>query len=179
MWRGLPCFRYWPGRYPYGCVSALTTNWTMTAAKQAGGSGGKVKSLILLFVLALPLLMSCAEPQSIWHDQMLPSGKTIKITSFHLVWGVEHDARYPGNDNFALEFVSANPQAGPKAQEQEAWEVFELIRPISEQWGFTTASLSGYPSTRRKGAYNVFVFKRSSAGKWSCTRYPAKVFAND
>jgi hypothetical protein len=95
------------------------------------------------------------------------------------VWGIEHDERDPGIDSFALEFVSANPQADSKVREQEVSEVFELIRPISEQWGFNTASLAGFPTTQRKGAYDVYLFKRSPDGKWSYERFQAKVFVND
>ena len=138
-----------------------------------------MKSFILGLALALPLLISCSDTHSIWHDQVLPSGKIIKITSFNLVWGVEHDERYPGKDSFALEFVSANPRADSKVREQEALQVFELIRPISEQWGFNTASLAGFPTTQRKGAYDVYLFKRSPDGKWSYERSQAKVFVND
>ena len=116
-----------------------------------------MKTLIFALVLALPVLISCTDTHSIWHDQVLPSGRTIKITSFHLVWGVEHDERHPGNDCFALEFVSANPQADPNVREQEALEVFELIRPISEQWGFNTASLAGFPTTQLSGMVNSYV----------------------
>ena len=138
-----------------------------------------MKTWIVRLALILPVLVGCSDTQSLWHEQLLPSGKVIKVTSFHLVWGAEHDERSSGNDSFALEFVSANPQAAPKAREQEALEVFELLRPISEQWGFHTASLSGFPTTKRKGVYDVYSFKRNSDGKWSHESFPAKVFVND
>ena len=138
-----------------------------------------MKSLLLGLVLMLPALMNCGDYHQVWHNQVLPSGKMVKITSFHLVWGVEHDERDPGKDCFALEFVFTNPQADPQVHEQEAWEVFELIRPISELWGFNTATLAGFPTTQRKGAYDLFVFNRPPDGKWSSQRYSAKVFAND
>ena len=55
-------------------------------------------------------------------------------------------------------------------------QVFELIRPISEQWGFTTASVAAFPSPERSGKYAVFTFSRSSDGRWSVSQTAAKVF---
>jgi hypothetical protein len=138
-----------------------------------------MKSLRLAVLFALPSLLGCSVTRPIWHDQLLPSGKTIKVTSFNLVWGVEHDERDADKDCFALEFVSANPTADPAAQEREALEVFELIRPASELWGFKAAVISGFPSVERKGRYEIFTFTRGSNGQWSFTRQSAKVFAND
>jgi len=110
---------------------------------------------------------------------MLPSSKSVKVTSFNLVWGVEHDDRDPRKDCFALEYVTAKPEADPKAREQEALEVFELIRPVSELWGLDIATLAGFPTVDRKGHYDMYVFRRAADGKWSCTVHPSKVFAND
>lgn len=134
----------------------------------------------LLFVVALPLLPGCSDHfRPVWHDHKLPSGKTIKVTSFNLVWGVEHDERDRSKDSFALEYVSANPQAEPAGREAEAAEVFELVRPISEQWGFRSASIAGFPTLERKGRYDMYLFERKPDGRWSFTRSEAKVFAND
>ena len=83
-------------------------------------------------VLAFTSLAACAN-QPIWHDQLLPSGKTIKVTAFNLVWGIEHDERDVTKDCLQIEFVWSNPAADAVAQEKEAWEVFELIRPASER----------------------------------------------
>jgi hypothetical protein len=133
----------------------------------------------LAVLLAVPSLLCCSAGRPIWHDQLLPSGKTIKVTSFNLTWGVEHDERQADKDCFALEFVSANPTADPAAREREALEVFELIRPAPELWGLKTAVVSGFPSVERKGRYEIFIFTRGSDGRWSVTRQSAKVFAND
>ncbi len=138
-----------------------------------------MKSLKLAVLLLLPALFGCSGGRPLWHDQLLPSGKTIKVTSFNLVWGVEHDERDADKDCFALEFVSADPTADGASHEREALEVFELIRPTSELWGFKTAVISGFPSVERKGRYEIFIFTRGSEGQWSFTRQPAKVFAND
>jgi hypothetical protein len=138
-----------------------------------------MKSLKLAFLLAVPSLLCCSGFHTLWHDQVLPSGKTIKVTSFHLVWGIEHDERNADNDSFALEYVSAVPKADLAAQEQEALEVFELIRPVSELWGFKSAYISGFATVERKGGYEIFTFKRGPDGQWSFTRQSAKVFAND
>jgi hypothetical protein len=48
--------------------------------------------------------------------------------------------------------------------------VFELIRPISEAWGLSTATVSALRSPERTGTYDVFAFRRSAAGTWSHTR---------
>jgi hypothetical protein len=126
------------------------------------------------------VVAGCGGPyRTIWHDQKLPSGKTVKVTSFNLVWGVEHDDRDSSKDCFALEFVSADPQAEPGRREAEATDVFELIRPISEQWGFRRASIAGFPTTERKGRYDLYWFQRQPDGRWSFTRTERKVFAND
>jgi hypothetical protein len=120
-------------------------------------------------VLAVTALGACAD-RPIWHDQVLPSGKTIKVTSFNLVWGIEHDERDASKDCLSLEFVSSNPAAHLAAQEREAWEVFELIRPASEQWQFKTAIVSAFPTIEHRGRHSVFTFTRSADGKWSSTR---------
>lgn len=109
-------------------------------------------------------------------EQRLASGKAIKVTSCMLVWGVEHEERHPNQDSFALEYVTAIPPAATKELDQEALEVFELIRPISERWGFSTASVSAFASVERTGKYNIFAFSRSSDGRWSVNRTAAKVY---
>jgi hypothetical protein len=113
--------------------------------------------------------------------QRLPSGKVVAVTSLLLVWGVEHDERHPEGDSFALEYVSPSITAAPAALDQEALEVFELIRPVSEQWGFDTATISAFPSPERTGKYEVFVFSRSteSSRSWTHVRRSAKVFNTD
>lgn len=129
--------------------------------------------------LFLFLCIGCFGPDNFHqptNDQRLPSGKTIKVTSCQLVWGGDHDERHPGQDSFALEYVSAFPPSAGKELDQEALEVFELIRPISEQWGFSTATVSAFPSAERTGPYNMFWFSRSSGGQWSFSRHPSKVF---
>jgi hypothetical protein len=130
-------------------------------------------------LVALPLFAGCGASRPIWHEQALPSGKTIKVTSFHLVWGIEHDERDTGKDCFALEFVYTASAAEPAAKEREALEVFELIRPASELWGFKTAIVSGFPSLERKGRYEIFTFTRAADGRWSIATQSAKVFATD
>lgn len=109
-------------------------------------------------------------------EQRLSSGKRIKVTSCLLVWGVEHGDRHPGQDSFALEYVTAIPPSAPQQLDREALEVFELIRPISEQWGFTTASVAAFRSVERTGKYDLFVFSRAPGGPWSVARHPSKVF---
>jgi hypothetical protein len=135
-----------------------------------------VRALVVLSILSLA---GCGQSRSIWHDQKLASGKTIKVTSCLLAWGVEHDERDASKDSFALEYVSADPQAEVARREAEATEVFELIRPISEQWGFRSASIAGFPSVERKGRYDLYWFERRADGRWSFMRSERKVFATD
>lgn len=132
-----------------------------------------MKVSIAGFLLIFFFFMGCGDSPRIFREQKLPSGKVVKIASVHLVWGSEHEVRYPGNDCFALEFVSSKPQADPSARQQEAREVFELIRPLSEQWGFDHASLAGVATTQGTGPLDTFVFSRSPGGPWSCSLYPA------
>jgi hypothetical protein len=149
----------------------------------------QMKSLALGFILAILsflgilaaflFLSESGNYRGVFRDQVLPSGKIIKVTSFYLVWGQEHDDRTPSNDCFDLEYVSSIPKTEPQERDQEALEVFELIRPISELWGFNRASISVFQSvfqsTQRKDAYDRIFFARSSDGKWSFKRYPGIV----
>jgi hypothetical protein len=128
-----------------------------------------VRFIRFAIVLAVIALGACSN-QPIWHDQVLANGKTIKVTSFNLAWGIEHDVRDAGQDCLSLEFVWSNPEADEAAQEREALEVFELIRPASELWQFKSAVLSVFPTLERTGRHSVFSFTRGADGKWSSTR---------
>jgi hypothetical protein len=121
----------------------------------------------------------CGESHPLWRDQKLPSGRTVKVTSFHLAWGSEHDERIAANDSFDLEFVYAQPDAGDAAREVEAKEVFELIRPLAERWNLPHASVSGFPTLQRKGKYELYTFERGADGQWKSQRISRKVFVND
>jgi hypothetical protein len=106
------------------------------------------------------------------HEQRLPSGRVVKVISCLLAWGVEHDERHPDQDAFALEYVSGVPRERSQELEREALEAFELIRPISEQWGLSTATVTALRTPQRTGTYDVFAFTRSAAGTWSHTIQP-------
>lgn len=135
---------------------------------------------VLLFVGAFFSLFFVAGNQSaIFREQRLASGKIIKVTSFLLAWGIEHNERFPEQDSLSLEYVSSMPDADSELIDKEALEVFELVRPISEQWGFKNATLSAFPSTARKGQYYIFSFKQTPNGSWSFQRSTAKVHIND
>ncbi len=136
-----------------------------------------VRSLICAVMFIF--LWGCGDYRSPWHEERLPSGKAIKVTSFNLVWGAEHDDHALGGDCFSLEYVTANPDADPQTRGQEAVEVFELIRPVSELWGFKSAQLAGFPTVDRKGRYDFYIFVRDANGKWSFTSEKRKVFASD
>ncbi len=138
-----------------------------------------MKQLLSGVILMLILCGGCTNLEQPWREQKLPSGKAVKVTLFQLVWGAEHDERRPNDDCLALEFVMTNPAADADAREAEALDVFELVRPVSEQWGFRTASLAGFQSTRRKGAYDLYSFRRNADGSWSHQHSQAKVFIDD
>jgi hypothetical protein len=123
-------------------------------------------SLVFSVTFAL-LSCGCSDEHKLWREQKLPSSRSVKVTSCLLVWGSEHDERIASNDCFALDFVYTSPDANNEAHEQEAKEVFELIRPVSELWGFTTATVTAFPTIERERHYDFFIFERSSDGRWS------------
>src|SRR3954469_21815063 len=127
------------------------------------------KSSVALCTLTAMLLLGCGESPPLWRSQTLPSGKQIQVTSTLLAWGAEHDERFPDQDCFTLNFVTTQPEANAQAREQEAREVFELIRPISEQWGFKSATVAALRTPKPERQDELFVFQRGEDGKWSCT----------
>jgi hypothetical protein len=138
----------------------------------------------LLFVGAIAVFLasftySSRQAQPPFREHTLPSGKSVKITAFHLLWGVEHDERRSHDDTFGLEYASAAAQGDLAVLDREIAEVFELIRPISEQWGLTVATIAAFPTTKRQGRYYIYTFTREPQGQWTFERKPAKVFIND
>jgi hypothetical protein len=127
-----------------------------------------IPSLVVLSLLAA-LLIGCGESRPVWRDQKLPSGRQVKVTFMTLAWGVEHDERRPEQDAFTLWYVTNLPEGAPPEREREAREVFELIRPISEQWGFKSATLSAYRTPQRERTYDLYIFNRDDDGRWQCT----------
>src|SRR5262249_27638086 len=121
--------------------------------------------------LALAVSMGCLDGQghSLVHEQRLPSGRVVQVISCLLAWGIEHDERHPDQDAFALEYLSVVPREQSRELEREALEVFELIRPISEQWGLSSATVTALRTPERTGTYDVFAFTRSRSGAWSHT----------
>lgn len=125
------------------------------------------------FVLMLVAAAGCDDSRfpfrTPWHPEKLASGSTIKVTSLNLVWGAEHDEHTLGKDCFAIEYVALRPDADANARQAEAAEVFELIRPASEQWGFDEATVGAIPTLEHRGSYDVYWFRRQSDGHWSVT----------
>ena len=136
-------------------------------------AGNRLRTGTLGALAGMALLAGCSgEPagfRQLVREQRLPSGKVVKVVSCLFAWGVEHDERHPDQDAFALEYLSATPRVPPEGLESEAVEVFELIRPVSEQWGLSTATVSALRTPDRTGTYDVFAFKRSAGGAWSHT----------
>src|SRR4051812_38825570 len=58
--------------------------------------------------------------QRLWHGETLASGGMVKVISFNLVWGIEHDDRDATKDSFALEYVMADRSPDPARREAEA-----------------------------------------------------------
>ena len=122
----------------------------------------------ILLVLVLVLIAGCDGPfRTPWHAETLASGTTIKVTSFNLVWGAEHDDHALGKDCFAIEYVISQPDADAKRREAEAVEAFELVRPASEQWGFREATVAAIPTLEHRGLYDLYWFQRQPDGQWS------------
>jgi hypothetical protein len=115
----------------------------------------------------------------LFHEESLSSGHAVKVTMLALVWGGRpgDDGCTMGSDCFHLEFVSNDPNAEVPKRTAEAQQVFELIRPSSEQWGFTNAEVLGFKQLERTGDYDLFAFTRASDGKWSCAQKTLSVFA--
>ncbi len=133
-----------------------------------------------LIVLIASCLAGCdQEFRPIWHSVTLASGAVVKVTSMNLVWGVEHDSRDERQDCFALEFVSAIADSDEPARQRELSDVFELVRPASETWGFNSASIARFPTIERKGHYDFFLYTRAANGSWSYERSARKVFSTD
>jgi hypothetical protein len=128
-----------------------------------------LRRIILAVLFVLPAVSGCTPDRPLWHDEVLPSGRSIKVTSFMLVWGVEHDERDAGKDCLSLEFVSSNPAADAAGKEREALEAFELIRPASELWAMRSAEVSAYASLDHRGPHDIFVFTRAADGRWTST----------
>lgn len=147
----------------------------------------QMKSVVLGFGLACLLLVGilaaflfvARNDRPIFRDQLLASGKTVQINSFHFVWGVEHDERRKRDDSFALEYVSSVAHEDLAGLDRETLEVFELIRPVSEQWGFQSATISVFPTVQRKGRYYIYTFSREPPGRWTYQRNSAKVYIDD
>lgn len=140
---------------------------------------GFFSACILGFGSVVSLLYFGTGDAMAYHNQALPSGKSIKVTMCNFTWGAEHDERYPEKDCFLLEYVSSAPGMDPAAKDSETLEAFELIRPVSELWRIDTAEIHAFPSTERKGAYDIYLFKRNPDGKWTFDHQEAKVFIND
>ena len=122
----------------------------------------------ILLALVLMFVAGCDGPfRTPWHSEALASGNTIKVTSFNLVWGAEHDDHALGGDCFAIEYVSSYPDADAKRREAEAVEAFELVRPASEQWGFREATVAAIPMLEHRGLYDLYWFQRQPDGHWS------------
>lgn len=155
------------------------------------GFRATMKTKLLFFLLGLlatPLLAIGAffslvyfedYNSPLFREQHLISGKTIKVISFLLAWGIEHSERFPEQDGFSLEYVSSILDTDSELIDKEAVEVFELIRPVSEQWEFKSATLSAFRSTARNGQYYIFAFTQAANGAWSFQRSTAKVHIND
>jgi hypothetical protein len=141
---------------------------------------GFITAVIIIFgsIIGFLYLFSSDDISTI-HEQILPSGKHIRVTMCNLVWGAEHDERFPDQDCFALEYISSMSNFVQQTRDSETLEVFELIRPLSEQWGFDKAEISVFPSAKRKGIYYIYFFKRNSDGRWTFDQHSTKVHIND
>jgi hypothetical protein len=104
-----------------------------------------------------------------WHPEKLASGRTLKVTAFDLVWGAGHgdDDHVMGPDCFKITYVTALPGANIQQRDAEALQAFELVRPVSEQWGLRTAEVAAIPKLQYSASYDVYEFQRKPDGSWS------------
>ena len=112
----------------------------------------------------------CEEPAGLWRLQRLPSGRLLEVSSAQLVWGDDHGERLASEDCFQLSYVTSEPAASQAARDREAVEAFELIRPLSELWGFDRATLLSYPARRSPRIFDLYAFRRAGNGGWEWTR---------
>src|SRR4029450_13522174 len=109
-----------------------------------------MRSRTLFAGVVLLLAVGCSGgDHPLVREQRLPSGRVVKVVSCLLAWGIEHDERHPDQDSFALEYLSSVPRDPMPGLEREVVEVFELIRPVSEQWGFSTAAVTALRAAHR------------------------------
>lgn len=130
-----------------------------------------MKHQLASFVLALLSLAGCDSSEgpfrTPWHAEKLASGNTVKVVSFNLVWGAEHDEHTLGKDCFAIEYVTSFPEDDNK-REAEIGEVFELlVRPASEQWAFGEATVAAMPTPEGRGRQDLYWFVRQPDGHWA------------
>ena len=130
-----------------------------------------MKHTRILLALALAALAGCDSQgpfRTPWHAETLASGKTIKVTSFNLVWGAEHDPDHTlGKDCFAIEYVTSFPD-DDKKREAEIVEVFEaLVRSASEQWRFGEATVAAMPTLEGRRLQDLYWFVRQPDGHWA------------
>lgn len=139
-----------------------------------------MKPICFAFVLFAVVVTGCRQQAftPLYHEETLSSGEKVKVTSFNLVWGGRpgDDGCTGGSDCLSLEFVSNHPAAAAATKEKEARDVFELIRPASEQWGFTNAEVLGFRQVQRTGDYDIFLFNRTN-GIWTLEHKTMPVFA--
>ena len=106
-----------------------------------------MKSLIPGLVVSVLSLIGCSETHSIWHDQVLPSGKSIRVTSFNLVWGVEHDER--DANRVICEQPMSSTQIPPRVWSKRIGARFHIISSQNSSWqhhqesGIKTAIVNG------------------------------------
>ena len=124
-----------------------------------------MKLPLITALLALACTVSCQDYSSeMTRNQVLSSGKTVKLLGVHFGFGSQENK---GNDSFTVEYSITNPKADDATKDKEAWDVFELIRPVSEQWGLKEAEVSAFPTPQHKGAYTFYRFRHSTEGKWA------------
>src|SRR5690349_18827767 len=90
---------------------------------------------VALTAMAAAFLYVGTDHRLTYHEQLLPSGQKLRVVSTMLVWGVEHGERVR-DDAFQLEYLASDADLDQSAKDRETLEAFELIRPMTELWGF-------------------------------------------
>lgn len=106
-------------------------------------------------------------------EQILSSGNKVKITGLNLAFG---DRASGSQDVMVLSYQTLYVEKVSSDRNKEAHEVFELIRPLCEQWRLSGADLMAFQKNNGKGDFWAIRFRRGTDGRWNAEEMPGKVY---
>lgn len=108
-----------------------------------------------------------------YREQLLPSGGKVKIIGLNLAFG---DRTSGSQDVMILSYQTTFFDPSNAYRKKEAYEVFELVRPMCEQWSLNGANLMAFHGLNEKGDFWAIRFRRGADGKWTFEEMPGKVY---